>query len=686
MSWRTITLDGSLSDWTSGDRVDAGKEVTGYEVYGTYIGDTFYIALKGPSGVSLTQNTIIWLDTDLNDSTGYLVWGWAVGAEYHVRITGTTRAIYSGSLGQTVEQDPIAHGVSGNAEVIEIAIPSSIVGGSRELAFYVDRNDTDFLPNPYSLGGFRIGNSLTPTPVDCDPPPAAMEMSAFGVSITGGGVYSPYYLVSPTGAALRSPTGAMMLAGFSTVSAVELQPVNAALSIAGIAVQASTTGQWWIYPEASRVEINGQALSLDVSASVSAYPGQGDLSLVGVESAIGMTGHAWPSPATGEIEVSGFAPVASTSADQFLGVDDASLTLAGASLTTTATAHAWASPVPGDLSLSGLGIEISSTAHAWLAPAGGTISVIGQTANVEAGAGNWLYVDPSPLTLAGIASGLTATAHRWANVAHADLAMNGVSLTTTATAHRWADPDHAAMSIVGEALDIDTTAGAFLPVSASAITAAGQGVSLAATGHYWASPGARMLTLTGLGLGLFAGERQDIPVDAGELALSAMALDVTSPDHRWAYIDGGSIRIDAESVAVSLGPLSLAPAAGEIEVSGGDTTALYELPRALMIFTAEPGGRLFRVMMKHPFAETRVEINWSRYLTKLNTSIASSQWLEVIDTPLELEGDFYSGSITSIDVVGGDVGEEALIENRVSFADGSKEAFRVAVLVQEEWS
>ena len=69
----SITLDGSLADWSAADQIDKTLSVSGYDIYAKSTGGSFVFALKAP--VAIGANTTAWLNTDQNAATGYKIWG-----------------------------------------------------------------------------------------------------------------------------------------------------------------------------------------------------------------------------------------------------------------------------------------------------------------------------------------------------------------------------------------------------------------------------------------------------------------------------------------------------------------------------------------------------------------------------------------------------------------------------------
>ena len=89
-----ITLDGSFTDWPASDMVmTQGNTVTGYQIYGAFLndatlGNTYVIGIDatGTTDPVIGASTIIYLNTDQNDTTGYSPFG-DVGAEFEVQFS-----------------------------------------------------------------------------------------------------------------------------------------------------------------------------------------------------------------------------------------------------------------------------------------------------------------------------------------------------------------------------------------------------------------------------------------------------------------------------------------------------------------------------------------------------------------------------------------------------------------------
>ena len=149
-TYGAITLNGNLSDWTAADRLDTTVSgAVGYELYGRYAGGAYVFALKAP--VRIGADTTFWLNTDQNKSTGYLIWGWAGGAEYNVNFNASgAPSLYTGDAGQFAAGGLLDYAASADGTIVEFAVPASMLAGvGLALDVYVDVNDQVFLPNAY---------------------------------------------------------------------------------------------------------------------------------------------------------------------------------------------------------------------------------------------------------------------------------------------------------------------------------------------------------------------------------------------------------------------------------------------------------------------------------------------------------------------------------------------------------
>jgi serralysin len=176
----SITLDGNLSDWTAGDRLDylPGTAQVGYESYGKYTGNAFVFSIKAPTGSTIGQNTTIWLDSDRNASTGYRIFqpaGTATGfggAEFQINIDPDGKAYLYQATGisslQRVSNTPLSSVFDSTKQTWEVAVPSTLLGSvPQAINVYEDVNNTTFLPGDYTLNNYTVfANKTLPTRSD----------------------------------------------------------------------------------------------------------------------------------------------------------------------------------------------------------------------------------------------------------------------------------------------------------------------------------------------------------------------------------------------------------------------------------------------------------------------------------------------------------------------------------------
>jgi serralysin len=140
----TITLDGLFTDWLATDALMTSENtVTGYQVYGAFLndatlGNTYVIGIDATAATEqvIAAGTVIYLNTDQNNTTGYELSFGNVGAEYEVQfVLDTTGALqpylYSvTSTGVTTQLNgglPLDSGFSSDGESVELAIPQSLL-------------------------------------------------------------------------------------------------------------------------------------------------------------------------------------------------------------------------------------------------------------------------------------------------------------------------------------------------------------------------------------------------------------------------------------------------------------------------------------------------------------------------------------------------------------------------------
>ena len=151
-----IVLDGTLLDWTAGDRLEtAATTIAGYELYGRLEADIFYFALRSAAPIQATST--LWLNTDANVATGYQVWGFAAGAEFNVNFgaDGVPR-LYTGADGQTLVGN-LGYALSADRLTLEIALPKAMLGATvTSVGIMADINNTTFLPADYTQAAYTI--------------------------------------------------------------------------------------------------------------------------------------------------------------------------------------------------------------------------------------------------------------------------------------------------------------------------------------------------------------------------------------------------------------------------------------------------------------------------------------------------------------------------------------------------
>ncbi|WP_176591034.1 cadherin domain-containing protein [Sphingobium sp. EM0848] len=158
-----ITLDGSLSDWFSTDRVD-DNSISGYQVYSTINNGDFVFALSAP--VAIGTGTTIWLNTDGKAATGYQVFGSTIGAEYSIAVDANGQfSLYqyaAGSTTPTLVQANLQEAWSADKTTVEFRLPASLVGSPQVMYTAYNFNNQAYLPTNYFSGQeFAVYNQST---------------------------------------------------------------------------------------------------------------------------------------------------------------------------------------------------------------------------------------------------------------------------------------------------------------------------------------------------------------------------------------------------------------------------------------------------------------------------------------------------------------------------------------------
>ena len=158
----SITIDGSLSDWLSTDRIDDNSN-SAYQIYSTIDNGDFVFALKAP--VPIGTDTTIWLNTDGKVSTGYQIFGYAGGAEYNINFAADgTVNLYTGAAGETLVLSGLTAAWSADRTVVEFRLPTSAVGNPAAMYTLYDINNATFLPTDYLSAPYTVFNAPTVTP------------------------------------------------------------------------------------------------------------------------------------------------------------------------------------------------------------------------------------------------------------------------------------------------------------------------------------------------------------------------------------------------------------------------------------------------------------------------------------------------------------------------------------------
>ena len=159
----TLTLDGSLTDWTAADRLTVtGTTAAGYELYSRLTGGNLTFALKAPVAIGAT--TTVWLDTDRSALTGYKVFGTYGGYDYNITFAADGKPyLYTGADGQTlVSPTPLTYAFSADKTAVEFVLPLAQIGSAAtSVNILADVNNTTFLPGDYAAGPYTVIDTAT---------------------------------------------------------------------------------------------------------------------------------------------------------------------------------------------------------------------------------------------------------------------------------------------------------------------------------------------------------------------------------------------------------------------------------------------------------------------------------------------------------------------------------------------
>ena len=158
----SLTLDGDVSDWGAGTRLDSGTNADpNLAVYGDAQAGNFVFAVVTSDGTKIGPNTTIWLDTDVNRSTGFDIFSdGTTGAEFNVNITADGVAkLYTGGAGGTFVAD-VTYRMNADGTGLELAIPREALGLTTAtpgaVRAYVDVNNASFAPSYYAGSSYVV--------------------------------------------------------------------------------------------------------------------------------------------------------------------------------------------------------------------------------------------------------------------------------------------------------------------------------------------------------------------------------------------------------------------------------------------------------------------------------------------------------------------------------------------------
>lgn len=154
----SMTLDGQLNDWNSENLIGNGD---GINLYAKYSDDHYFIAIESP--VEIGPYTYIYMNTDQNQASGHLLWGWATGAEYniHIRDNGDTQPyLYAGGDESTpLGNGPVNHYFSGDKHILEMALSSAEIQNPQAIDFWFLISDFSYLPADWYLDKYTLNTA-----------------------------------------------------------------------------------------------------------------------------------------------------------------------------------------------------------------------------------------------------------------------------------------------------------------------------------------------------------------------------------------------------------------------------------------------------------------------------------------------------------------------------------------------
>jgi RTX calcium-binding nonapeptide repeat (4 copies)/Polysaccharide deacetylase len=170
IAYGNISLDGSLADWKTVDRLDyvPGVAQAGYQVFGKSTVDGYVFAID--SAVAVGANTTIWLDTDQNSSSGFQIFGTtptSAGAEYNINMAADGNAyLYTGGAGQNIVAK-VDSKLSADGKKWEVGVSKTLLPvASNGINILADVNNAVFLPGDYSRSPLTVSSTDLPARTD----------------------------------------------------------------------------------------------------------------------------------------------------------------------------------------------------------------------------------------------------------------------------------------------------------------------------------------------------------------------------------------------------------------------------------------------------------------------------------------------------------------------------------------
>lgn len=141
-------------------RIDAApwQQKEGFAIYGSVTSE--YLAMTLHSDTAIGPATTLWLNTDQDRTSGYLIWGWAGGAEYNVEfLPDGSAALYTGGAGETLVSQDVELSFNEDKTIVDLQIPlSAFVEDLALVDVILDINNSQFFPSDYGLPAYTVSN------------------------------------------------------------------------------------------------------------------------------------------------------------------------------------------------------------------------------------------------------------------------------------------------------------------------------------------------------------------------------------------------------------------------------------------------------------------------------------------------------------------------------------------------